>query len=393
MMGSRGCGWILRGMACTATALLLSLPAAPPARAQTAISLHATESLKEPFSLLRGLRELPDGRLLVTDWIEERVALVDFAAGTVSNRGRVGQGPEEYRLPSGLFPWRGDSTVLDDQGNQRLAVLDRDGRVARILTLSDPSALYASAADHRGRLYYIIQPWLTRQPLPGDSVELAMFDPAAGQSQVLARLHGSTRAPQPGPRDGPRVPMVIYAKEDSWAISRSGSLAIVHGDDYTVELRAGANVVRGPSHAYRPLPVRDADRTAYMRRFAQGTPVSGKGPRGSLGHAPAEDMTPQAIAGLIRRSTWADVFPYFRAGDVRFDANDRLWVGHSTRTDEPLRYDIFNAAGRQIATVQLPAGRRLAGMGAKYVYLVATDDNDLQTLERAPLPMFPSSTR
>jgi len=63
-----------------------------------------------PFSLVRGARELPDGRLIVTDYLEQRV-----------------DGPRPCRRGAWRVPAAGpaavvpcDSTLLVDMGNGRL---------------------------------------------------------------------------------------------------------------------------------------------------------------------------------------------------------------------------------------------------------------------------------
>jgi hypothetical protein len=200
--------------------------------------------LSERFSLIKAIRELRDGRVLVTDWIEERIAVADFARDVVRNQGRVGAGPEEFRLPSALYAFRGDSTLLIDVGNGRLAVLDGEGRIARTFKPSEPAAGSAGGADAAGRLYYTIPPWLTEQPLSGDTVELAVLE-EGGRKQVLARVKGATLMKGPAPE--PRVPFVMFARQDSWVVSATGRIAIVRGADYHVEWLEGGRWIRGPA--------------------------------------------------------------------------------------------------------------------------------------------------
>ena len=76
----------------------------------------------ESFSLIKGFRELSDGRILVTDWTEERVTVLDLVSGDARDLGRVGGGPSEFRLPSQLIPLPGDSTLLVDFGNVRMII-------------------------------------------------------------------------------------------------------------------------------------------------------------------------------------------------------------------------------------------------------------------------------
>src|SRR5687767_832776 len=120
------------------------------ASAQTARVLRLTipdPTVSEPFTLVSGVRELPDGRLLLTDCLEQRLVVAGFRTQSVTDIGRTGSGPGEYRLPSGLLPFRGDSTILVDLGNTRLTVLDANGRVQR--TLRPPVAAAQQPLDRK----------------------------------------------------------------------------------------------------------------------------------------------------------------------------------------------------------------------------------------------------
>jgi hypothetical protein len=377
-----------RGVRVGFLALICLAPTAS-ATAQSVITLARPDAtLAEEFSLIKGVRELNDGRVLLTDWIEERLVLADFTKKTITNRGRTGAGPQEFHLPERLLPFRGDSTILVDRANNRLPVLDREGRITRILSVTNPSATYPSGVDAQGRLYFSIPPWNTEKPLPADSIELARLTPPTNSVEIVGRMKGSTHPPTNGPVLHARIPMVVFARQDSWAIAPSGRIAIVRGGNYSVEYHDGGKVVRGPSNAYPPIRVTDAERTAYARQFTLNSPMSGKGEGGTLGHTPNEFLTPARIAELVKASSWADVLPYFRPGDVRFDAADRLWVGRSTATGEPLRYDVFNPAGARIATLELPKNRRLSALGKAHLYLIATSPDGLETLERYMLPQL-----
>lgn len=57
----------------------------------------------EPFSQVRAVRELPNGRVLVTDQNEKRIYIADFATKTRTPLGTVGPGPQEYALVLALL--------------------------------------------------------------------------------------------------------------------------------------------------------------------------------------------------------------------------------------------------------------------------------------------------
>lgn len=63
-------------------------------------------SSPEPFSSVVGQRGLSNGRIVVTDWIEQSVAIVDLDTGSFIGVGRVGEGPESTKHPAGCFPYR-----------------------------------------------------------------------------------------------------------------------------------------------------------------------------------------------------------------------------------------------------------------------------------------------
>ncbi len=50
------------------------------------------------------------------------------------------------------------------------------------------------------------------------------------------------------------------------------------------------------------------------------------------------------------------------------------------------RYDLVDREGRLEATLILPANEAIVGFGRNSVYLVETDEFDLQTLRRHPWP-------
>jgi sugar lactone lactonase YvrE len=372
---------------CLARIALLVVPGlacAAPASAQRRIAFESPDAvIGRPFSLVRGAVEMANGALIVSDWIEERVAVVDFARGSVTDHGRVGAGPAEFRLPGPLLPFRGDSALLIDVGNARLAVLSADGEIRRTFTPADPSAAYPSGADRDGRLYFTVAAWRASRQLAGDSVELRVYDPGPATTRAIAHVHATT--PLPGPAPEPRVPYLIFAPRDGFAVARSGRVALVRDGDYSVHWLDGDRQVDGKPNATQRIRVTDAEKRAFVRDFVLSSPMSGKGPGGSLGHTPAEMASGTAVARMVRASSFAETLPPFRAEDVRVDARGRLWVGRHDRVGEARHFDVFDDHGTRIAEVGLPAGRTLIAIGTAYAYLVRTDDDGLQHIERYSL--------
>ena len=64
------------------------------------------------FSRVLSVVELEDGRVLVTDQIENSICVVDLQSGEVRTEGSTGEGPGEYGRVGHLYPLGGDSTLF-----------------------------------------------------------------------------------------------------------------------------------------------------------------------------------------------------------------------------------------------------------------------------------------
>ncbi|MGE0555085.1 MAG: hypothetical protein AB7R55_16770 [Gemmatimonadales bacterium] len=344
--------------------------------------------LGEEFASIRGVRELPSGQVLVSDYRDQRVVLVDFASGTVTDKVRRGGGPREARLPTALVPARGDSTLLIDLGNQRVLVLDPKGEPRRTIPGDQPGVMGVRGVDPAGRYYLTIPGWMERGgELPDDSVRLVRLDPATGRTEPVTQVQGERfRSDRRSPSMVPRIPIVGYGSSDGWALGPDGTLWIVRGGDYHVDvLRPGSAPVAGPSYAYQTRRVTSADREAFVRRFNASAPSSGRGEDGAaMGFSPP--MSDRDVAEMTARTEFAERHPMFLAGSVIADPLGSLWVGLPAESRQPTRYDVFDRSGRRTRTVELPAGRRLMAVGRAHLYAAAENEDGLQYLERYPLP-------
>lgn len=113
---------------------LLFLPGPILAQSSRLLGAPTAEASLE-FSRIAGVRELPDGRVLVSDSRDNEVLLVDFAARTAPQVGRQGAGPSEYARVGGLLALSGGRSLLLDPGNGRMLELGPDGSITRTFTL------------------------------------------------------------------------------------------------------------------------------------------------------------------------------------------------------------------------------------------------------------------
>ena len=369
-----------------ASAVLLVL--APAIAVAQVVKLdQPVSTLSEPFSFVRGVRELSNGQLLIVDWIENRVVIADLTNNTVRRLMREGAGPQEVRLPSGLVRLRGDTTLLYDDGNNRSHVLGADGRSVRTILADVPGRGGLRGVDATGAFLYAIPAWSEGpKALPNDSVQIVRWDPwARGEPQVTAVVQGTRYRKDRSPALQPRLPMVGYASQDSWVVAPNGALVIVRATPYHLEIHmAGRPPIVGPSYTSTTRAVTMDDKKRFIREFSAGSPVSGRGPNGGMGRAP--QITEAEVTRMTGTAEWAERFPPFDASTVISGADGRIWVGAPLLPGASPRYDVFDQTGKRVMQVELRAGRRIVHVGAKGIYAVADDADGVQTIERYRVP-------
>jgi hypothetical protein len=364
--------------------VLQAAAAQPPA----AVSLAAPDRVfPVDFTQIRGVRELSDGRVLISDRLDKGVVVADFVRGTITRVGRDGSGPAEYRLPTTLSFMPGDSTLLSDEGNQRMAVIGPDLKIHRSFTLMLPGIgvpLGARAVDLRGRYYLHIPTWVFRTKSAGDTIVVVRFDARTQRVDTLARIKGSS------PRKNtmrPGLPYIMFAAQDAWNVTPDGRLAVVRADDYHVEWRdADGRLTNGPSIPFERRPVSMQDRLDHVRRFMHGSSISGKNGDGGLSPLPAEMLAENSIREVTEYQEYATQHPPFVGSLPLIGADGSLWIERSVPLGKPQLFDIVAANGALARQVQVPAGRRLVALGARWLYAVQTDEDGLQHLERYAYP-------
>ena len=344
-------------------------------------------SLGEPFSSVGGLRELSDGRVLVSDRLEQALRIVDFVSGGFEEIGHAGQGPGEYRMPGELLGLPGDSTLLVDMGNMRMTIVTPDGRLEGSESLVRPDGvfMFPRGVDAKGRIYFDITGLMSMEPgsLP-DSFAIVAFDRATETIDTVGLLpQEQIREVRSGGGGGgfsfSGPGMAPFQPADAWAVGPDGRVAVALGVDYRVEWlsRSGERVV-GPVVEYEPVRLTDEDKEAWADRMSQGAAVmvmsgSGGGGGGRTMNIPRPD---------VDEMQWPDVKPAFPRGAVYVTPEGEAWVQRYVEYGEPETFDVFDASGRRVKQVVLPEGRRFIGFGAGTLFAVRVDEDDLQWLER-----------
>ena len=353
--------------------------------------------LTHGFTRITGFYELRDGRVLVSDRGEELLQVADFGTGRVTTVGRKGSGPGEYRLPGRIIAWTGDSLLLNDGGNNRLAVIGPDLRIVRSFSLNIPNVpttLAPRAVDARGRMYLQIPLWAAGSfGDRGDSVPVVRISPSpstergpGGEVEVLTWV---LLTADPGPvKYG--LPYIPFTPQDGWTATRDGKLVLVRSNDYHVERWNDRTVaVRGAPVPTTRIPVTRADKVAYTRRFLEGTTIGGRAgantaPSGES-NLPADWLTDEKVDELVRNNRFAEVKAPITDAAPMLAPGEELWVERSVAHGSPSEWDVFNPAGARIRRVRLPADRRLLSLGRSSAYLIAVDEDGFERVERYAL--------
>ncbi len=315
-----------------------------------------TWTSSQPFTDPVSVRELPDGRVLLSDVDEPALFLISAGGRTRTQLGRSGAGPGEYTAPTLLLGLQGDSTLLLDRDARRFLVIDPHG--ALVSTTPFPPALtnavpWLRASDRAGRLYFQATAFGRG---PGESVSILRWNRATDRIDSIGSFAAASPEPVTRTMNGHTVTtrsVMPYAAVEDWAIGSAGDLAVVQPAPYSVEWRQSdgsrhrGSVVRTPS-----IAVTDADR----RR------VESKGP-------------PFA-------RTYPRTKPSFVAGLSVIDHLDRLWVLRYGVSGQAQReYDVFDHNGNALGVVSMTSDRRLVGTSAHFAYVFRTDSDGLIWLE------------
>jgi len=376
----------------SALPLLLATPLFAQQPATRALTKPEAE-FQESFDAVTALRELPGGRVLVTDLGPKTVILADFKSGQQQTVGRNGQGPGEYQFPGELLPLSGDSTLLVDRVSRRFLPIGPDGTLGRTLPYPDGLAGMAEprGADRQGRIYFQASPFggggldNSAPPAIPDSVALIRWDRATNRLDTLTRVKIPSIKMQVSGTSNARAIMMRpqpYAAADEWVVAADGRVGVARVGDYHVEW-LGPQALRGAPVPYDPVKVTDADKQAYMSAMKNSRNriiVNQGGP----GRGAQEMKPPEPDASEF---DWPAVKPPFRSGGglraAFLTPEGQLWIGRSTaaRDSTPV-FDVFDGRGARTGRVTLPLGRRVVGMGQDVVYAVRTDADGLQWLER-----------
>jgi sugar lactone lactonase YvrE len=335
----------------------------PPPRPLKAAPLK----IATPLTHVSAARELPDGRVVITNGKQPSVLLLDPGTGLTTPLGAPGGGPDRYAKPGGLYAGPAGATLLLDRGQARIFTISPGGALEGSRSIAQRGVTSSSDVDRdlqqvdAGGLVYFVDRHRTADEAPTEST-LVRFDPAAQTSAVVARLRLPEARVVSGGDGMVFRRSFIGSPADGWGVAPDGRVVVVRARPYRVEWHApDGGVTRGPEIAYTPLPMTEADRKHYA---AAAGPVVSVGLTGAA-------RTDAAAMGLLFAETRAPFHP----DDISVSPEGRVWVMRAQPFGlRAVVYDGFDSAGRRADRIELPAGSRIVGFGPGSIYVRHIDE-------------------
>lgn len=338
--------------------------AAPRRLTPTAIPLSAA------VATISGVRELRDGRLLLSDAKKAAVFVVD-TKGTMTQVGSAGGDETQYAQPGGFYGAPGDSAFLLDRALAKVLVIAPNGTIGgsrsikrRGVSGSSDEDVDRQRVDARGLAYFTLRPpfGFTR---PGgtviDTTALVRFDAARQHADTVALLRGLEARVTQANEHMQITQAVTGSPADEWGVAADGRVAVVHATPYRVDwVGTDGRVARGPVYAVPAIAYTAAEKDSIIAKSKANAPTAGVTSAGSSSSAADE-----------RKYYFADAKAPFAPTDVMVSPQGMVWVARtqpfgSTGTT----YDVFNAQGERVDRVLLAGHARVVGFGGSSVYVV-----------------------
>ena len=349
-------------------------------QAPRAITLRpADATLGEPLTSILSVRELSDGRVLVSDnSVDSRLVVADLRTGRVRMIGNIGAGPGEYRAAGRLFALSGDSTLfIDSPDRGRWWLLLHGDSIVRNLPPDYP-ALRAvggnpSGSDSTGRVLGVRQAGADKlsNTMIRERLVAVLGERNSSRADTIVALRGSEYTiSQVGTRERPfwvQRQLSGSASEQAMMFP-DGWIATVRLEPYRIEwLPPRGALVRGPDVPWES-PRADAREKAaalerHKRRFGDKYLKS------------------------VQEYPWADrLAPIYGGGLLGTPEGHLLVLRAQWSKAMDTNYDMFDRTGRRIATLALPDSERIVGFGVRSAYVSVRDGDGFHHLRRHPWP-------
>ncbi len=342
--------------------------------------------LATAFTAVTSVRELSDGRILVTDPQDLQLVVADFRGGETRQISRRGQGPGEYGMAAPLHRIAGDSSLMSDFMGRRILLLDGDKIVAtippdnQIIRATQGFIRYADRLGHVASIKSPDAP--TGESVTGtrDSSTVLRFSRATGKVDTVTKI-----LDRPMERTITRNAKGEVSASSFRALRlRVGEQFIMHSDGWIAVVRLNPFRVdwRSPDGRWTlgaPLPVPVIRMTEKEKDASRARTAASRAANPSSTPLPPQLQTPD--------DEWPDVMPPYIQGDQTFSPDGDVIFRRQPSADFPGNaYYVVDRRGRLLGVLELKDNERIIGAGARSLYIVETDADDLKYIRRHPWP-------
>jgi hypothetical protein len=327
------------------------------------------EAEPEIFGDIRAIALSPDGTLYVGDSHALEIRAFAPTGEFLRVIGRRGRGPGEFQQLYSMA-LLGDTLIVHDPGNARLALFGPDGEPVSHWPASPITGDYEGiAVDSLGRAY--VYTWVPKSKWGGFAVVRsgAVLDTLGFESLLGAIEPSAGFIFCIGTDQGIHTYLVPYAPRHLRAVSPGGGLVAAWSDAYAIHfISAEGDTTRTVEVDVPPLPIPAAVRDSIRRGYERWRR------RPYLGRCEPEDAAIPEFKPFIR--------------DILFDRVGRMWV--EVYRERGYGFDVFDRSGVLLGRFTLAGyGRRGArpAVAGRRVAVVARSPLGIERVLRYELPL------
>jgi hypothetical protein len=311
-----------------------------------------------------GAIRLPDGGIALANGGSREVRFYDAAGRFVRSVGRDGEGPGEYRIPVGVWPFGKDSLVVSDPSLRRATVYTLAGELGRTFPFEDAGFNPRPMGPFEDRTFLVFDEQF-RSVEEGVVQQTGLFSLHSPDGALVDSVgrHPTFRT----------APIVLpggdsFVSAETFGARTAAALGSRHFFVGTAsEPRVDAFSPEG--RLERSIRWTDGDREVTAEHLARH--------RDARVAAATSADAERRVRHQLDATPSADRFPAYQ--ELRADRADRLWVQQYDRPGDsgPGRWLVFDADGRMLGSVEVPRGR-IFDIGPDYLLGVFRDDFDVE---------------
>ena len=330
------------------------------------------------FVDIRGIALTRTGNIFVLEFKEQELRVFNAKGGFLRRAGRRGAGPGELSNANGITVGADDVVWMNDQANSRFSMFRADGTFLKQVQIPIGGYAYIWHGS-------VVAPDRILDDL-GVSIPTSKTDPATGRPVFDYRLRFITAAGKADTIPYPRCPGVPQSAPSTLVFGRPGQrgqayVSLPFQPRQQLAFTRQATVWCTPSDQYRLLtgPVGGTLREVVHREFP-AIQVTDEERRHELIRI---DSARTKYGTLVSGDPSA--IPHVKPAIAQIFADDqgRAWVRRNGVAEDRPVFEVYEASGRQVATVESkgPVGDQVAITG-NLMLTVVTDRDDVPFVVR-----------